>query len=113
MMVWEVAPRFDLTTEVLIAVIGEKGKNREERIVVLPRVSAEHLCHFILTEGVRVVICGGIEEEYFQYLTWKRIKVYDSVIGQWQAALARYKDGSLQPGAILYDRRGRENAGKP
>lgn len=98
-----VTPRFDLTTEVLIASIGEAGEIKEERTLVLPQASAEKLCHMILTEDVQTVICGGIEEEYYQYLVWKRIQVIDSVIGPCEAALERYRTERLQPGQILLE----------
>ena len=104
----EVAPRFDLTTEALIVSVDENGDNREDKQIVLPQISAEKLCHLILTEGVRTVICGGIEEEYYQYLTWKRIRVCDSVIGRAKTALKRYLANRLQPGDILT-----ENTGAP
>jgi predicted Fe-Mo cluster-binding NifX family protein len=97
----EVNPRFDLATEVLIAFIGEDGKVQGERVVVLPQASAEMLCHMILTEGIQVVICGGIEEEYYKYLTWKRVNVLDSVIGDYKEALGRLAEGRLQAGDII------------
>ncbi|HMA66517.1 MAG TPA: hypothetical protein VKO20_01745 [Desulfosalsimonadaceae bacterium] len=97
----DISPRFDLTAEAYIISIDANGQYQDERIVVLPQISAEHLCHLILTENVNVVICGGIEEEYYQYLVWKRITVYDSVIGPWQAAASRYLDNSLHSGDIL------------
>lgn len=97
----EVAPRFDLTTEAVIVTIGEQRQKLEERLVVLPQVSAEKLCHLILTEGVKTVICCGIEEEYYQYLVWKRIEVLDSIIGPWEAAIEMYISSSLSPGDIL------------
>ena len=100
----EVTPRFDLATEVLIASIDEDGKVRGERVVVLPQASAEMLCHMVLTESIQVVICGGIEEEYFQYLTWKRVSVLDSVIGDYKEALDRLAEGRLQAGDILVER---------
>jgi predicted Fe-Mo cluster-binding NifX family protein len=100
----EVAPRFDLATEVLIASLAPDGTVQEDKILVLPRASAEKLCHMILTEDVGAVICGGIEDEYFQYLTWKRVKVLDSVMGPFETALERFREGSLQEGAILFDR---------
>jgi predicted Fe-Mo cluster-binding NifX family protein len=100
----EVNPRFDLATEVLIAFIGEDRKVQEERVVVLPQASAERLCHMILTESIQVVICGGIEEEYYQYLTWKRVNVLDSVIGDYKEALARLAEGRLQGGDMLVER---------
>jgi len=97
----EVAPRFDLATEVLIAVIQPDGTLAEERTMVLPQASVEKLCHMIVTEDVGVVVCGGIEEEYYQYLTWKRVRVIDSVIGSCEKALDQFRSGALQPGDIL------------
>jgi predicted Fe-Mo cluster-binding NifX family protein len=97
----EVAPRFDLATEVLIAVIQPDGTLAEERTMVLPQASVEKLCHMIVTEDVGVVVCGGIEEEYYQYLTWKRVRVIDSVIGSCEKALQHLRSGALQPGDIL------------
>jgi len=95
----EVAPRFDLASEALIVSNDEKGKSRE-RIVMLPQASAEKLCHLILTENVRVVICGGIEDEYYQYLTWKKVTVLDSVIGSYEIVLERFASGLLKSGDI-------------
>lgn len=97
----EVTPRFDLAREVLIAFIDKERKVREERVVVLPQPSAEMLCHMVLTESVQVVVCGGIEEEYYQYLTWKRINVLDSVVGDHRRVLARLAEGRLMAGDIL------------
>ena len=97
----DVAPRFDLATEVLIVTgIGKVG-SMAKRMVVLPRASADQLCHLIITEGIHTVICSGIEDDYYQYLTWKRIKVIDSVIGSSQSALMRFIEGTLKPGDIM------------
>jgi hypothetical protein len=97
----QVAPRFDLTSEVLIATVDSTGELLQSKTVVLPTVSAGDLCHLILTEGINSVICGGIEEEYFQYLTWKKINVIDSVIGPYELALEFARAGRLEPGTIL------------
>ncbi len=56
----------------------------------------------ILTADIQTVICGGIEEEYYQYLTWKRIHVFDSVIGACDRVLEAFTMGTLRSGAILY-----------
>lgn len=97
----DVAPRFDLATEILIT-SADDGIGREtEKIIVLPQASAEKLCHLVLTEGIQVVICGGIEEEYYHYLIWKKVTVLDSVIGSWESALASYQKGQLHAGSIL------------
>jgi predicted Fe-Mo cluster-binding NifX family protein len=97
----EVAPRFDLTSEVLILSLNPDGSIGQRKSVVLPTVSAEDLCHMILIEAITVVICGAIEEEYYQYLTWKKIKVIDSVIAPYEGALELALQGNLQPGANL------------
>lgn len=100
----DIAPRFDLATEALIVSIGEKGEIAEERTIVLPHASSDELCNLILSEGVGTVICGGIEEEYFQYLTWKKVSVIDSVIGSYQRALEVFREDGLRPGLILQGR---------
>ena len=101
--IWQdqVAPRFDLTSEVLVATVDSTGEVLNSKTVVLPTVSAEDLCHMVLTERITTVICGGIEEEYFQYLTWKKVKVIDSVIAPYERALECAREGRLEPGAIL------------
>jgi predicted Fe-Mo cluster-binding NifX family protein len=100
----DVSPRFDHTTEVLIVILDRSGAVRSERTVVLPQASAEDLCQLIVTEGVDTVVCGGIEEEFHQYLGWKRVRVLDSVMGSWPAALDRLRDGTLASGRNLYPR---------
>jgi predicted Fe-Mo cluster-binding NifX family protein len=97
----DVAPRFDLATEVLIVISEDNPASAKKKIIVLPRASADQLCHIIITEGVQVVICSGIEDDYYQYLTWKRITVFDSVIGSSESALQSYFEGTLEPGKIF------------
>ena len=99
-----VAPRFDLAAEVLICSIGPEGSAERTRTIVLAHASAEDLCQLILEEGIDVVICGGIEEQFYEYLTWKKVTVLDSVMGPWERALDRFGAGDLQAGAILFDR---------
>ncbi len=105
----EVAPRFDLATEVLISSLGENGGVLDNKTMVLGSESAESLCELILAEGVHTVICGGIEGEFYDYLTWKKVHVLDSVMGPWERALERLGAGNLEAGAILCDRKGRES----
>jgi len=100
----EVAPRFDLAAEVYVLIKVGDDEIEEEKIVVLPQASAEKLCHLILTENIQTVICGAIEDEYYQFLKWKKVTVIDSVSGSWVAALKLYNAGSLNPGEILCQR---------
>ena len=97
----QVAPRFDLATEASIVSIADDGRPMEKKTVVLPRASAEQLCHLILLEKIGTVVCGGIEDEYYQYLKWKNVNVLDSVIGSYKAIIKRLESGMLQAGDIV------------
>jgi predicted Fe-Mo cluster-binding NifX family protein len=97
----EVAPRFDLATEVLTAECSSDGLITKDKMLILPGPSAERLCHLIITEAVQVVICGGIEQELYDYLTWKRVQVIDNVIGPSKSVLKRFSTGELSPGDIV------------
>jgi len=107
----DVAPRFDLATEVLISSLAENGVTAQSKTIVLAHASAEDLCQLIQNEEVDAVICGGIEEEFVDYLTWKKVEVLDSVMGPWERALARFRGGALLVGAVLFDRPERESDG--
>ncbi len=100
----DIAPRFDLAPEVQIVTFDREG-GEEVKTIVLPRPSAETLCQIATAENIEAVICGGIEEEYLQYLRWKKIEVIHSIIGAADAALPRFRLGSLKPGDILVERR--------
>ena len=101
----QVAPRFDLSTEALIVTHTLENQVEEERNVILPQASSEKLCHIILTEHIDTVICGAIEDEYHQFLKWKKIEIWDSVAGPVREVLARYLDRLLKPGQILWTRK--------
>jgi hypothetical protein len=103
-----VAPRFDLACEVLLADLAEDGAVLAQRTVVLPEASAEALCHLVISDGVDDVICGAMEEEYHQYLTWKRVRVLDSVVAEWKDALSAHRAGRLADGAVLFGAAGEE-----
>lgn len=96
-----VAPRFDLATEVLVARY-EKGKLiGEPKTIIMERPSDEGLCQMIVEENVTDVICGGIEELHYNFLTWKKVSVLDGVIADWQTALDKALSGILKQGDIL------------
>ena len=97
----QVAPRFDLATEVSIVSFADDGRPMEKKTVVLPRASAEQLCHLILLEKISTVVCGGIEDEYYQYLKWKNVTVLDSVIGSYKKVLKELESGTLRAGDIV------------
>ena len=98
-----VAPRFDLATEVLIARVEGGKLSGEPRVVILTGPSADELCSLILKENIHQVLCGGIEDSHFQYLSWKKVRVVDRLIGNWQDVLRLQLAGSLQAGMIVRD----------
>lgn len=98
----EVACRFDLAGEARIVICLRNGE-LEGKTVVIPR-AAEKLCHLILMENITCVICGAIEEEYYHFLSWKKITLIDGVAGPWETALNRHLQGDLSPGELLCDR---------
>ena len=102
----EVAPRFDLCAEVLLVAVDAEGGELKRQDLVLAHSSADDLCDLILDREVSVVITGGIEEEHYHYLRWKRVDVIDSVAGLAEEALERYLRGELMSGDILFPRAG-------
>ncbi len=102
----DVAPRFDLATEVLIVETDNNTPVGKPRNILLPGPSADELCSLIIKEGISLVVCGGIEEAHFEYLTWKKITVIDKVIGSIVEALRLAANGSLKSGAILRNSQG-------
>lgn len=96
-----VAQRFDLTAEVVIASVENGELVSKPRTIIMDRPSPEDLSNMIMEENISVVICGGIEERHYQFLTWKKIKVIDYVIGDHESALKKALAGELQPGDLL------------
>ncbi|MDR3630625.1 MAG: hypothetical protein P4L42_09835 [Desulfocapsaceae bacterium] len=96
-----VAQRFDLASEVLIAVHDGNRIVDEPRTIIMSRPSAEELCNLIIKEDVDTVICGGIEERYYKFLIWKKINVLDSVIGDYGPILELAGCRRLTSGTII------------
>ncbi|MDK2921410.1 MAG: hypothetical protein PWR24_967 [Desulfonauticus sp.] len=84
----EVAPRFDLALEVFIVEFDSKWKVISSKNVILPESSGEEMCSLILKENVDIVLTNGIEDEYYNYLKWKKVKVIDNVMDNIENALA-------------------------
>ena len=101
----EVAPRFDMTAEVLLVPLQADGRGAEKesrRHLLLAHSSSEELCNLITRSDVSLVICGGIEEDYYHYLRWKRVEVLCDVIGSVNHVLEAFSRGTLQSGDSLY-----------
>ncbi len=100
----EIAPRFDLTREVVVLSLAENGEVVSRKTLLLAHASADELCDLALSRDIGTIVCGGIEEEYYHYLRWKRIDVIDAVMGPLDRVVARLASGGLKAGDILYDR---------
>jgi predicted Fe-Mo cluster-binding NifX family protein len=96
-----VAQRFDLTAEVVLATVDNSELVGKPRTIIMDRPSPEDLSNMIMEENISVVICGGIEDRHYQFLTWKKIRVIDYVIGDHETALKKFLAGKLQPGDLL------------
>lgn len=96
-----VSPRFDLTTAVSRVLADQDRGLFEERTTILARPSADLLCQHILNEKIDVLLCGGIEDAYYAYLSWKRIRVLDNIIGDAGEAVRGFLQGTLQAGDCL------------
>lgn len=96
-----VAQRFDLAGEVVIAVVEGGKLANPPRTIIMDRPSSENLSNFIMEENIGVVICGGIEERNYQFLSWKKVRIIDFVIGDISTVLANFLAGTLQPGDII------------
>ncbi|TKB24400.1 hypothetical protein FCL47_18115 [Desulfopila sp. IMCC35006] len=105
-----ISPRFDMSAEVIIATCYDRQLLEEPHSLVLSEMSAELLCDLVLKENIGVVVCGGIEEEHYQFLIWKKIMVFDAVIGPHAEVLRLVMDNSLKPGAMLSRVTSREGA---
>ncbi len=101
----EIAPRFDLATELLLIIVSKGNVVEEKKTVFLPRSSADDLCHILISENVNTLICGAIEDEYYQFLKWKKINVFDSVAGNWSDVFNQWLQGNLHSGNIFLKRR--------
>lgn len=96
-----VSPRFDTSSEVIIATCYDGKMLEEPRSLILSNVSAEVICDLVIREGINMVICGGIEEQHYQFLTWKQITIYDGVIGPHARVLEMALHDTLESGIIL------------
>ncbi len=100
----EVAPRFDLASEALVADVDLDSGTFSTSDYLLPHSSADAMCDLALRRDVQVVICGAVDEEYYHYLRWKRVEVLDNVAATAQDALQRFAKGALKAGDILFPR---------
>ncbi|WP_051309359.1 NifB/NifX family molybdenum-iron cluster-binding protein [Desulfogranum japonicum] len=96
-----VSPRFDLCAEAIIATCYDRQLLDEPRSIILDHMSAEVICDLALKENVSILVCGGIEEQHYQFLTWKGILVIDGIIGPHDKVLQEAVDGTLSSHTVF------------
>ena len=106
----QIVPRFDLATEIVILWSEGRSEVQGKKAILMSRPSAEELCQILLSENVTTLICGAIEDEYYEFLKWKGLEVFDSVAGDWSQAFIRWQTNQLKNGDIFQDR---QVEGKP
>ncbi len=103
-----VAPRFDLATEVLIATVKDRQLLEQPKSIIMERPSEEELCQIIIGEKITEIACGGIDEIHYNFLSWKKITIYDSVIGDWQTILKMVIDEEISHKTIIFPNKNNE-----
>lgn len=96
-----ISPRLDTTREILLFEVQKGDLIEPPRTILLDKGSAEDLCSFIIKEEISCIVCGGIEDKHYKYLTWKKARVIDSVIGPYQEALTLLLQDKLKEHVIL------------
>lgn len=100
----EIAPRFDMSSEVLLVTLPDAEYATapcEQKNLLLAHSSGEELCDLICRMDVNILVCGAIEEDYYHYLRWKRVELICDVAGPAQAVLARLAKGTLHNGDVV------------
>lgn len=96
-----VAPRFDLASEVIILRFSEGEIVGDAKTIIMERPSEDELCQLVVEANISDLICGAIEEQHYNFLVWKRVKVFDSIIGGWRAAVDLLLKSSLEARQII------------
>ncbi|WFS61413.1 NifB/NifX family molybdenum-iron cluster-binding protein [Pseudodesulfovibrio thermohalotolerans] len=101
----ELSPRFDLAPEVLIISITRETSamgTLNERVISFETPSAEAMYRLVMAENIQTIICAGMENEVFEFLKRKGIKVIDNVCGPVDPILEAYLAGQLSPGQYYF-----------
>lgn len=90
----DVSPRLGPRSSFLIASVA-KGRISDKQVVEAKNVAWPRLPEFLVSLGVRKVVCGGIQHELQQELEHRGVEVVWGVIGPASDALSALADGTL------------------
>ena len=96
----KVSPRFDTTQGFILLEIEECNVMEREQLTTKGWTSSTKIKQLIEL-GVDTLICGGIDRESMQYLSFKGIKVYSWVTGEVDDAVSCFLKNGLESGVIL------------
>lgn len=99
-----VAPRFDCATEIIIAITKDGVLLEPPRTMIMERSTEEDLCQKIIGENISELICGGIDQEHYDFLIWKKLTIIDGVVGGWEAVLAKTINNTIHQGEIVWSK---------
>ena len=99
-----VAPRFDLASEIIISRFEDGRLEGEMKTIIMERASDEELCQMVVEANITDVVCGAIEETHYNFLAWKRVNIFDSIVGGWKEAIELRLAEKLTSRQIIIDK---------
>ena len=92
-----VAPRFDCATSFRILTCDNGEIKKSEDVVLASTKSLERI-NLLFNLGIKILICGAINEFALRMFTEKGINVIPWIIGDVQKVINSYLKGDLKPG---------------
>lgn len=96
----KISPRFDSSQGFVLLEIEKNNVIMREELLTkgwTPSAKIKQLVHL----GIKGLICGGIDRESMQSLSFNGIKVYSWVTGEVEDAVSCYLNDGLESGIIL------------
>ncbi|BCS87788.1 dinitrogenase iron-molybdenum cofactor biosynthesis protein [Pseudodesulfovibrio sediminis] len=100
-----IAPRFDLSADVLIVSISLETSTTgkiKEKVMLLDNPSAESMYRLIMSENIQTIICAGIEKEIYDFLKRKGFGIIDNICGPVDAVIDAYIIGNIDSNQSFY-----------
>ncbi len=97
-----------MSPSLLVAEVDQGGVV-SERVLSLAGMHPRSLCGFVMSQGAKTLICGGIHERFQRELEINGVNVIWGVIGPYKKALDEYVRGTLTSDRFLCP--GRKNRG--
>ena len=96
----KISPRFDSTQEFILLKIEQRSVIAREQLSTGGWPLAAKVKQLV-NSGVDTLICGGIDRESLQHLSFNGLKVYSWVTGEVEDAITCFLDHGLESGIIL------------